>query len=515
MSDLKILDHLHEPVLAINKEHKVTYFNQSATVFFQTPPRIFKGGLNPDKLFVEEDQWPFDLVRDAFRDGDAKISQEMTCTLAKSKNQKVHFIVKIVPLPASENVALLFFRDMTVEKHLYEKYKTQMRELEDGHAQIIQADKLATLGEMTASISHEIANPLTIASGNLEVSIAMMDSPPGPEEFATIKQCVGDAFDSITRINDIILNMKSYLHKNEDKKEYVDLKVIFEEVLALIRPALKESQIEFQVQTPEDEIVAFVNPTKISQVALNLVKNAMDALNEDKQSGGKKLSVILSKNQTNGAIWIQVQDNGKGIPDKLKEQVFKPFFTTKTIGEGTGLGLAICQKIILAHNGKIWFENLSEGGCCFNVELPGVEVSSYTHNERYLSGLADHPGIKVLALDDEPQVLNVLNHLLSEEKDFVFIGSTKVEDALRIIQKFGVDVVLADVNMPKRGGLDLAQEFKNHPAPPIFLLMTGGKIEEDVYKKLQLPFVRGPIKKPFNGPEVRKAIRNAISSKRK
>ncbi|HAZ11468.1 MAG: hypothetical protein A2X86_10825 [Bdellovibrionales bacterium GWA2_49_15] len=513
MLDIKAYDQLHEAVLLINAKDEIIYFNYSAPVYFQTPPRILKSGLTPEEIFVEKTTWPLDLIEEARRENEIKISAEIAFSLFKIPTQKLFFVLKIVPSADNPQELFLFFRDITVEKHLFEKYKTQMKEIEEGHAQIIQADKLATLGEMTASISHEIANPLTIASGNVEVAKGLLESCAAFEGKELLKTCIDNAFESLHGINEIILNMKSYLHKNEDKKEYVDLKILVMDVLQLLKLVLKENNIELSFDFTKDEVVAFVNPVKVRQVVLNLAKNAFDALCEKKSSHDRHLTIHLSKDENDGAIILKVMDNGSGIPEHLRSEVFRPFFTTKTIGEGTGLGLSICQKIILAHSGKITLEQQKNGTTCFQVVLPGVEVSSYTHNERYLSGLADHPGIKVLALDDEPQVLNVINHILAEEPEFVFIGSTKVEDALRIIHKFGVDVVIADLNMPQRGGFDLASEFEKVTDAPKFIFMTGGKFSEEDYEKLKLAHVRALVQKPFKAQELKDIIRKALKAK--
>ncbi|MBI2521990.1 MAG: response regulator [Bdellovibrio sp.] len=513
MIDIKAYDQLHEAILLVNAKNEIIYFNYSASVYFQTPPRILKSGITPEEIFVEKTAWPITLLEEARKENEVKISAEISFSLQKIAAQKIFFVLKIVPSSENSQELFLFFRDITVEKHLFEKYKTQMKEIEEGHAQIIQADKLATLGEMTASISHEIANPLTIASGNVEVAKGLLESAADFEGKDVLKNCIENAYDSLQGINEIIINMKTYLHKNEDKKEYVDLKILVEDVLQLLKLSLKENNIELSFDFTDDEVVAFVNPVKIRQVVLNLAKNSFDALCEDRISKKRKLTIHLSKNEDDGSIVLKVIDNGSGIPAHLKSEVFRPFFTTKSIGEGTGLGLPICQKIILAHNGKIGLEDSKDGETCFQVILPGVEVSSYTQNERYLSGLADHPGIKVLALDDEPQVLNVINHILAEEDEFVFIGSTKVEDALRIIHKFGVDVVIADVNMPVRGGFDLALQFENATEAPKFIFMTGGKFSEEDYEKLKFAHVRGLVQKPFKAQELKDIIRKALRAK--
>jgi|GEM_PF-555088 len=513
-----LLNLLHEPILICSKDKKITYVNYAAATFFQISPRMLRSGLDLKHIFVlpgTEQSFNFDILDESLKTNDPQVSGEIHLALAKFPDISFFFVLKAFTSSSENNdKQVICFRDLTVEKNLYNKYKNQIKELEEGHAQIIQADKLATIGEMTASLSHEISNPLTIAAGNIEVALALLDPTPELSQIDIVTKCVRDANESLSVIGHILSDLKGFLHKSEEKREYVDLKILAQDIISLLGPEIRQNKVSLQPKFSDTEIVAFINPTKIRQVMMNLIKNAIDALAEVQPKEGRKIFLHLEKDQSLGHLFLKVVDNGPGIPEKSREQIFVPFYTTKKIGEGTGLGLPICQKIVTAFGGKIWPEETPGGGCTFIVQFPGIEVSAYSYNERYLSGLSDKQGIKILVINDEPQVLNVLNHMIGRQEDFVFIGSTSVADAEKIIEKFDVDIVLTDIKIPSRSGIEMAKSFSNNPQSPKFILMSGGVVEEEMKKIHGLKNVAGFLQKPFEESILIDTLRSALKGGR-
>ncbi len=237
---------------------------------------------------------------------------------------------------------------------LYKDLKIQMQRLKEAQEQLIQAAKLAAIGELAANIAHEINNPLTTILGYTELL-------KEEDDMETIKNDLDIIENESLRARDIVQQLLEFSRKRPLKIEQVDLYEILEDVKKLVLPNLKEKSIKLIEEKSElPKIEADRNQLK--QVFLNLINNAIQAMH----SGGILKIVTGKKDDT---VMIEITDNGTGIPDEVLPRIFEPFFTTKK-EKGTGLGLPISYRIVENHGGKIEVKSKLNVGTTFRVYLP-------------------------------------------------------------------------------------------------------------------------------------------------
>lgn len=508
MTDFLTFDHLFDPVVIINQKRDMVYFNNQASIFFKLPPRVLKQkqGLTQicDSTDLDLDEW----LNKALLSFDVLISPEVRLHLPHDPDTEYFVIMKFVPVQTDSgaNYAIMF-HDMTVEKNLHSKYREQLEELKKTHSQILQADKLTTLGELTANISHEINNPLTIAAGHTEIIKDYLHSTDPLAKIKQLQNANQTVSDSIERVTQIIKNMKDFLHQSEDQKEYCDLNALIDAATEWIQPTAKKANIIISREY-KDSSVALVNRIKLEQVIINLIKNSIDAISEAKIDGGM-IRVVLTKSETDNQTYLDIIDNGPGMPESIKKNLFKPFQSTKDVGHGTGLGLSICSKIIESHRGRLELIQ-SEKGCHFRIKLPLIEAYSYTRNDKSLLGSKKLK--KVLVLDNEVQILNVLNAFIADE-GMVFIGSSDPHDALSFLKKASVDIILTDFHMPVMNGSEFAYKAREAGFMGPILYMTSAKFIEQYNKDKKDLDIDGLIVKPFSREDVMNAITHTLKSK--
>jgi signal transduction histidine kinase len=236
----------------------------------------------------------------------------------------------------------------------YQQLVKVNEELKASHAQMIQAAKLAAIGELAAGIAHEIKNPLQVLLLNLELVEAGRPLPNWTEMFS--KQ--------VRRLSEITHRLMNFARNaSEDvPMEPIDLRKVVDDIVAMVQHEFRGSGIEVELDADDGLPPVAGNANYLQQVFLNLLINARDAM----PKGGM---ITISFTLTGFHVSVRVSDTGNGIPPAVVEKIFRPFFTTK--GErGTGLGLAICHKIILQHKGDIRVESEEGKGTTFTIYLP-------------------------------------------------------------------------------------------------------------------------------------------------
>jgi C4-dicarboxylate-specific signal transduction histidine kinase len=233
--------------------------------------------------------------------------------------------------------------------------------------------KLASLGEVSAVVAHEINNPATVIKGFSEL-IQWQLNEPNPD-LPTIRKLANDTEKAADRLLRIISGVKNLGRRGEnDAFEPASLKTIVEDATMFCDGKLKKYGIDLSVQMPHEGLVLFCRPVEISQVLLNLINNACDAIETLPEKW-----IIIEVHDDPKTVKILVRDSGKGIPRDIQTKLFDSFYTTKAAGRGTGLGLSINLKIIRAHMGKLFIDNLCPN-TQFVIELPksmaGHEVKS-------------------------------------------------------------------------------------------------------------------------------------------
>jgi signal transduction histidine kinase len=275
-----------------------------------------------------------------------------------------------------------------------QKAKTEeaLSDLKSAQSQLIQSEKMASLGELTAGIAHEIQNPLNFVNNFSEVNIELADelktglgSSALPVEE---KDSLVDIVDLITqnqekinhhgkRADAIVKSMLLHSRSNIGVKEPTDINAIADEYLRLAYHGVRAKDKDFNsiMRTDFDKTIGKINiiPQDIGRVLLNLYNNSFYAVAEKKRQhpDGYEPTVSVSTKRVNDKVEISVKDNGNGIPEKLVDKIFQPFFTTKPTGIGTGLGLSLSYDIVKAHGGEIKVNSKEGEGAEFTMELPG------------------------------------------------------------------------------------------------------------------------------------------------
>lgn len=277
------------------------------------------------------------------------------------------------------------------------KVETTLTNLKSTQAQLIQSEKMASLGELTAGIAHEIQNPLNFVNNFSELSNELIDEmkdelAAGNWQLAT--EIAVDVKQNLEKINhhgkraaDIVKGMLQHSKTSSGVKEPTDINALADEYLRLVYHGLlaKDKSFNSEFKTDFDPTLPKINviPQDIGRVLLNLINNAFYAVNEKKQQHAKDLSgfgnltglngyeptVSVCTKKIIGKVEIRVVDNGNGIPLKIMDKIFQPFFTTKPTGQGTGLGLSLSYDIVKAHGGELRVETKEGEGTEFIISL--------------------------------------------------------------------------------------------------------------------------------------------------
>lgn len=291
-----------------------------------------------------------------------------------------------------ENVELEHLVRERTNEILQQKNRLEetLEELKQTQNQLIQQEKLASLGELTAGIAHEIQNPLNFVNNFSEVSTELMEELKEELREANIPENSADIIEDLVqnlqkisyhgkRASGIVRNMLEHSRASAGERQQVDLNALAEEYIKLsfhgLRAKDKSFNSDFKVLTDPHIPVIEAIPQDLGRVLLNLCNNAFYEVSKkvrENSTGYKPLVTITTENlPAEGAVRITVSDNADGIPDELKNKIFQPFFTTKPTGQGTGLGLSLSYDIITkGHAGELEVESVAGEGSKFIITLP-------------------------------------------------------------------------------------------------------------------------------------------------
>ena len=275
-------------------------------------------------------------------------------------------------------------------KKAYKELGVAHTNLKSTQSQLIQSEKMASLGELTAGIAHEIQNPLNFVNNFSEVNLELIeelkqergkskkdrDSTLEEELLTDIDQNLEKISHHGKRADAIVKGMLQHSRSSSGGKELTDINALADEYLRLAYHGLRAKDKSFNatMEIDFDENIGKINiiPQDIGRVVLNLITNAFYAVSERKlqQPEGYEPTVSVSTKKTGNKVFVSVKDNGSGIPKNVLDKIFQPFFTTKPTGEGTGLGLSLSYDIIKAHKGEISVKSKVGEGTAFTIALP-------------------------------------------------------------------------------------------------------------------------------------------------
>jgi C4-dicarboxylate-specific signal transduction histidine kinase len=249
---------------------------------------------------------------------------------------------------------------------LYGDLQEQEAKIRTVQAELAHVSRVTTLGQFTASIAHEVNQPIAAARNNARAGLNFLDRRP--PDLAEVREALDCIVGDTDRAADIIDRIRDHIKKAPPKKEHFDLNEAIDEVVVLARSAISKNGVS--VQTPRAERVLPVEGDRVQlqQVVLNLILNAVEAMGSV-QEGPRELSISTEQTQANGVL-VAARDSGPGIDPENIERVFEAFYTTKS--SGVGMGLSICRSIIDAHGGRLWAEPNEPRGAVFQFTLPGL-----------------------------------------------------------------------------------------------------------------------------------------------
>ena len=321
----------------------------------------------------------------AFEEEQRKMELEQTRKEAQAR-LKIYFLIAGLLLVSVFGV--LMFRNNKQKQKINAKLENTLANLQATQKQLVQSEKMASLGELTAGIAHEIQNPLNFVNNFSEVSTELVKEMVQEVDKGNtdeVKAIANDVVQNLEKINhhgqrasDIVKGMLQHSRSSSGVKELTDINALADEYFRLAYHGLRAKDKTFNatMKTDFDESIGKIDiiPQDIGRVVLNLITNAFYAVNEKSKQGiadyEPTVSVVTKK--VNHQVEIRVTDNGNGIPANIVDKIFQPFFTTKPTGQGTGLGLSLSYDIVKAHGGELKVETKEGMGTEFIIQLPIV-----------------------------------------------------------------------------------------------------------------------------------------------
>jgi PAS domain S-box-containing protein len=355
--------------------------------------------------------------------------------------------------------------------------------------------KLASIGLLSASVGHEINNPLAIIKGFLCVAegdlkqLGIKD-PHIFEKFSKMEL-------ALNRIEGIVKGLRSFSRSDEnDLRDFYVCELVMETHSMLKELYAKEGVI-LELNGLYEKVQIHGSRGRLQQVLVNLLANAKDAT-----EGKPFRKVIVSAFVVNGAFEISVADNGCGLSEELKMKIFEPFFTTKDVNKGTGLGLSLVNTMVKELNGKIEIDSTLGFGSKFTLKIPILLMKEALKDETPFAiqnTLQSQIHCSVLIVDDEEDLRDILSHILTRFGISVYQAHNG-QIALDMVQNYSYDLIISDISMPVMDGLALLealQHLKNICLPK-FMFMTGGVDVESESIKSYASRIDGIFAKPFS-----------------
>ena len=374
----------------------------------------------------------------------------------------------------------------------------------DGRYQLLQAEKMAALGQTISGVAHELNNPLaTILSWAERLAERNVDDKT--------RQGLEVILAESERAARIVRNLLTFARKRQTTRAMVDLNQVVRETLALRAYEQKVSNLKVVEALSSGVPEVFADGHQIKQVLLNLVINAEQACIG--ANGRGTIVVRTSHDADRGSAVLEVNDDGPGIAEEKQGRVFDPFFTTKEVGQGTGLGLTVAYAIVQEHSGRIWLSS-SNAGTSFFVELP----VSGQHLNAPAARAAQQPisleafkGLRVLVVEDEPALAVAVSEAL-EDAGFTVDRAGDGEQGLTRLTEANYDLIVCDLKMPRIDGMQFYRAMA--AATPALarrvIFVTGDVAGTDAERFLEETACRW-LSKPFRLGDLLRAARDTLS----
>jgi PAS domain S-box-containing protein len=298
----------------------------------------------------DEQQWVLELKR-------AGTLQPFEKEFFRKDGSRVPVLMGVATFEEDANQGVAFVLDLTERKRSADALRSLQMEL-------AHANRLATMGQLAASIAHEVNQPIGGARNNAHAALRFLGA--APPDLAEVREALESVVNETYRAGDIIAGIRDQIKKVPPRKERIDLNAAIEEVLALVRGELSKHVVSLQLQLSEGLPPVHGDRVQLQQVVLNLILNAIEAMIAV-NGEARALAIVTEWSPSEGLV-VAVADTGCGISPEQRERVFESFYTTKE--DGVGIGLSICRSIVEAHGGRLWADAHEPRGAVFRFTLP-------------------------------------------------------------------------------------------------------------------------------------------------
>lgn len=374
-------------------------------------------------------------------------------------------------------------------------------ERQDMESRLAFADRMASVGTLTAGVAHELNNPLMYVLSNLHLTREELDGGSEAGWIDRARQQLDEAIQGATRMQHIVRDLKTFSRADDEQRGNVSLEGVLESSINMCWNEIRHRAT--LVRDFAEAPAVDANESRLGQVFLNLLINAVQAMPERSVSVNR----LIVRTYTDEAGWavVEVSDNGTGIKAEWTSRVFEPFFTTKSVSEGTGLGLAICRNLVRDAGGTIDVSSELGVGTTFVVRLPRSTRVDAPHATKLPSSVKPSSRATVIVIDDEPLVGRSIRRALRGHDVEVFASGT--EAIARLCSDAPYDVVFCDLMMPEVSGIEVYQQVaaQRPDLAERFVFMTGGAFTSAARAFLDAtPLVC--LEKPFELRQIRDLV---------
>jgi signal transduction histidine kinase len=400
---------------------------------------------------------------------------------------------------------LLRIGNLLETRRLYLALDAQNRALEETvrqrTEQLLQSEKVATMGSLLAGVAHELNNPLAVVTGQAQLLHRAVVDPAIQRRAAKIN----DAADRCVRI---VRNFLALARQHPPERTHTALSQVVQGAVELLAYELKTDSVDVVVDVSANLPVLWADPHQLHQVLVNLMGNAHHAMR--RQERPRRLS-LTARHAAPGTVTLEIADTGSGIPPEIQAKIFEPFFTTKPEGEGTGLGLSLCRNIIEEHGGTLSVESTVGAGATFRIALPTGTAPPPAAAGTAEVAVPAITGRKILVVDDEAAIAEVLVDTFERDGHTVAVAGNGAV-ALDALDRDTYDLVVCDTKMPVLDGPRFFGELERR-FPALrrrFIFVTGDVLSREKREFLErtgVPF----LAKPCDLGQVRQLVHRTLA----
>jgi two-component system, cell cycle sensor histidine kinase and response regulator CckA len=396
-------------------------------------------------------------------------------------------------------------RDISERRHA----EAERRRLEE---QLLQAQKMESIGTLAGGIAHDFNNLLTAILGNTQLAIEGLT--PGSQDHELLVEIEQAARRAAALTNQLL----AFSRRQRLERQAIDLNATMNELLNMLRRIIGED-VEIQLDLAPESPAVFADPAQIQQVVLNLAVNARDAM----PSGGRlriaTRSVQLDATESQTYPWAQpgsytqivVSDNGAGMDDTIQQRIFEPFFTTKEQGKGTGLGLAVVDGIVKQHGGFIKLASQAGQGATFTIVLPAAAAPAPLAAPQPQAPARG--GTETILVAEDEEILRNLAATILRRSGYTVLLTANGEEAIEIFTKdcTAIDLVILDLIMPRIGGLEAFERMRAQCPDLRALFVTGYGADYDLHgDSTGLPPNTTLLRKPYQVTALNQMVRDIL-----